>query len=267
MNSIVKPLTSLLIVLLLSSLFVLTITPTNVWAVSKPSVPQFNVQIINRPYDVPPISSTNPYTGEITTQPGHRVDNNKSIEVSIKNQRFTPYTANVNEYNLYYRVEYKGHFEERWQLFDDPYQSNSQYTVVSKMLSDYPSGTQLDFRVQAIIGHLEYGRFALIGVPSFVTDAYGDWSKVQTFSIKDEDAWPPPPAQTTNTSSVPFATSDNNQSQRPDFVFQSVFLLWLGALLFAGVAIAVVVMFTKKHLKTSNYNNNHLTNNNTTYLF
>ncbi|MCL2691148.1 MAG: hypothetical protein FWE56_02700, partial [Candidatus Bathyarchaeota archaeon] len=54
---------------------VLTIIPVTVQAATKPSIPQFSVNFVNHPYDVPPTTSTHPYTGVVTNTPGYRVDN------------------------------------------------------------------------------------------------------------------------------------------------------------------------------------------------
>ena len=88
-------------------------------SIPKPSVPEFTVKLASYPYDVPPTTTTtaDPYTGKetITTQPGYRVEN-KSIELTIKNQPFTPYTdAEGHIVNMYYNVHVKGHFEDCWR--------------------------------------------------------------------------------------------------------------------------------------------------------
>jgi len=70
MNLASKYLTTPFIVLLLSSLLVLTISPLTVQAVTKPSIPQFTVKLIDNSYDVPAIQIKDPYTGEVTTQIG-----------------------------------------------------------------------------------------------------------------------------------------------------------------------------------------------------
>jgi len=159
MNSANKTLTPTLIILLLSSLFVLTIHSTDAYAISTPSVPQFTVKLVDNSYDVPPTTTTttNPYTGEqtTTTTPGYRVEN-KTVEVTIKNQPYTTYT-NADGYtcDLYYRIEYKGHFSDEWQNWGpEIVQSNSQYTT-SPWRPYYPfaAGDQVDFRVEATVGH------------------------------------------------------------------------------------------------------------------
>jgi hypothetical protein len=89
-------------------------------------------------------------------------EENRSIEVTIKNQPFTPYAnADDKTCNLYYTVQIKGHFEEdtKWNTFQsNPYdswffiQSSSEYTVKARQTS-HVEGSQLDFRVQAFTGY------------------------------------------------------------------------------------------------------------------
>ena len=45
------------IFLVLSSLLVLSVVPVTAQVVNKPSVPQFSVECVNQPYDVPPTTS------------------------------------------------------------------------------------------------------------------------------------------------------------------------------------------------------------------
>ena len=49
--------------LVLSSLIVLSVVPVTAQVVNKPSVPQFSVECVNQPYDVPPTTSKDPYSG------------------------------------------------------------------------------------------------------------------------------------------------------------------------------------------------------------
>ncbi len=184
-------------------------------SITKPSAPQFTVRIIAYPYDVPPKTTTtiDQYTGKetTTTQPGYHVEN-KSIEITIKNQPFTPfnltqhtgynhetgesYTVNRNStVNLFYNIGVKGHFgnENDWKsvgenvsYWEGPQpnaQLDSQYTTIS-IKADYPSNAVLDFRVKTLIGYyIPYGRNIII----FGYDFYGqesDWS-IQTLNMSD----------------------------------------------------------------------------------
>ena len=116
---------------------------------------------------MPPKTTTtvDQYTGKETTTtiPGYRVEN-KSIEITIKNQPFTPYnlsqytvnyrdrddfsrireSATINQtktVNFYYNIEVKGHYGDTWvpigtkyAAFEGPEpnaQLDAAYTIVS----------------------------------------------------------------------------------------------------------------------------------------
>ena len=270
MNSVNKTLTLTLIVLLLSSLMVLSVTPVAVQAVSKPSVPQFSIKFVDYSYDVPPTTTTttNPYTGEktTTTNPGYHVKDMK-IEVTIKNQPFTPYTENGIKHNMGYKVESKGHFSEDWShwgstvdmyiagMQPEPSFSYSQDSVIYRSADtyNYVAGDQLDFRVEAVVGYyVPINPDSMFPQLDFETVVSSGWSKVQTFTIPGASS--SSPSQTTTIPSQSTAP-DNNQSQLPYFVFSPTVLLWIGTFLFVGVVIAVVMVFLRRHLKTLNFNN------------
>jgi hypothetical protein len=180
---------------------------------TKPSVPDFTVKLVDRSYNVETSYSTNPYTGETITHPGHHVQN-LTIEVTIKNQAFTPYTFEGNTTGLFYNVQGKSASED-WT--DNPYYdrqgvyavaaSTSQYTVVTFILGsegwNVPEGSQLDFRVQAVIGYSYYvwslgGGPLPIGTQFRLVEA-GDWSNTQTLTIgNDEVTTQTPPPTTTH---------------------------------------------------------------------
>jgi len=99
-----KSIASILILVLVASSIIM-IQNASAQSIPKPSVPEFSVTIADHSYNIPEKtdSYTNPYTNKtsITTTPGHRVTN-KSIEVSIKNQAFTPFTdENGNTIRLF----------------------------------------------------------------------------------------------------------------------------------------------------------------------
>jgi hypothetical protein len=210
----------------------------------KPSTPEFTVKIVAYPYDVPPVTTTtvDQYTGKetTTTTPGYHVEN-KSIEITIKNPQFTPFT--VTEYTpvmhywyegeprtnvkcnytakLYYVVQVKGHFGNDWtapQMIypilytsDIPAQLNSKYTVIS-CKADYPDEAQIDFQVKALTGfYLPFGRNVLI----FGYDFYGkesDWSNTQVLTMGKIGSTAVPIGQPTSiptqpATSTPTATS------------------------------------------------------------
>jgi hypothetical protein len=202
----------------------------------KPSVPDFTVKLVNNWYDVPTTYSTDPYTGETITHPGHRVDN-ITVELSIKNQPFD-YSANGLTYHLYYNVRTKPHFVEDWtELYpvadspNSPYdwdnkswsyskyvfapsESNSDFTILS-LPADYPSNAQVDFQVEAIVGHdsqfwfiqhplaPEYGGYY---EPAIAYDTTSGWSDTQTLTIGESQMSTPSPATTPTPTPTPAPT-------------------------------------------------------------
>ena len=252
--------------LVVSSFSVLAVSSVSAQAGFKPSVPQFTVKLIDSSYDVPPIYTTDPYTGEPTTKPGYRIEN-YTIEISIKNQPFTPYTDKsdyyTRYYDIYYSIRVKGHFGEDWYSLRTRYttQSDSEYTVVSHSLTDdtelrnLVAGSKLDFSVQAYSGYWFDQREGSMGVIAdyvYVFDAESGWSNIQSITIPNGSS----PSQT---ATLPSVTSDGSnslpqspdQTQPPNSIFSNpLFIFGVGAL-FAGVVIAVVMVIVRKHLKTS----------------
>jgi len=180
---------------------------------TKPSVPEFTVQIVAYPYDVPTTHSIDPYTGQDITHQGYHVEN-KSIEVRIKNQPFTPYQiqdsyGNDWTINFYYNIRIKGHFSEDWiELYraDDGYprqESDSDYSVLSYVLGGdadtilgtkmikLPAGGQVDFQVEAMIGYVHRTNEPP-WYPWRLTGETSGWSSTQTITLPTSGASPTP---------------------------------------------------------------------------
>jgi hypothetical protein len=168
------------------------VCPSAVFAgssISKPSIPEFTLQFVDKSYDVPPTFQKDSFTGEtVMTKEGYHVDN-RSIEVKIKNPSVTFYTdSHGNRVFLCYDLRWKGHFDDYWYEYsnsrdytyrDVDYEANSDgswranvpYTTVTyvvgtnmgdgkfvygynlPLLGDVSEGGQIDFQVQAFIGY------------------------------------------------------------------------------------------------------------------
>jgi hypothetical protein len=169
--------------------------------VSEPSVPEFTVQLVAHPYDIPVSTSIDPYTGKTITSGGERIDN-RSIEVMIKNQA-VPSLATGESYILGYSIRIKGHFigdnwKELyyWQNGTDSLtflsQSENESTLFSQQ-PNFPPGSQIDYQVEAVLGHrvitqiLRTGMwpFETVDHPIFVIDATSGWSDSQTVTITE----------------------------------------------------------------------------------
>ena len=179
-----KALTLLLIAILVLSSLVM-VGSVFAQSVPKPSVPEFTVELVDHSYVVPETTSIDPYTGKKIVNPSYKVEN-KTIEIIIKNQLFTPPDSFTN---LYYNVRVKGNFEQDWtELYKISnntsqntlrMQSASENTVIS-IPQDYPSGGLVDFQVQAVIATaipFDYTNFG------YWTWEASNWSNTQTITI------------------------------------------------------------------------------------
>jgi hypothetical protein len=187
--------------------------PTETTSLPKPSVPEFTLTYVDLSYDVPPTYGTDQYTGKtIITQDGYHVDN-RSIQFTIKNQPFTPYTdANGTQIGLYYNFRVKGAYATEWSRYypfaengittrryggifggnstespADFAQSNAQYTTISiaigTLLYDVPTEATLEFQVQALIGYMEPTDYMLAGHVYVFKGETSGWSETQTITI------------------------------------------------------------------------------------
>jgi len=210
----------------------------------KPSVPEFTVKVVSHPYDIPTTYYTDPYTGETITNEGAHFEN-KSIEVWIKNQPFTPYDdAEGREVNLYYNVRVKGHFEEDWSLpitFSESDsaerlpQSSSEYTVLS-LANYYELDAQVDYQVEAIVGHFytDYypeGHAIQFPITVFQVDETSGWSETQTIKIGESQTSSPEP--TIPTSPTPSLEPTSSPYNEPQVTGQELIL---------GIAVTVAVL-------------------------
>jgi hypothetical protein len=258
------------------SLIALTVTPSTAQAGYKPSVPQFTVKLIDNSYDVLPSTTTvtDPYTGKesVVTSQGYRVVD-RTIEVTIKNQPFTPYKdTNSKEHKLRYRLQYKGHFEEDWGTFplfkSEQYiiSSDSEYTVVPSSsgliygINSLETGSKLDFRVEAVDGYMET-LTSTYGMPigeMFIADVSSGWSDVQTITVSGESS-SSVPSQTTI---LPSTTPDSNGQQQyhkptypPDSIFTNPFFMLVIGVILGGVVVAAVVLVLRRQPKNSTQTN------------
>jgi len=182
-----------------------------------PSVPTFIVQPVGPSWTVPTTYSLNQNTGKVVAQIGYTVEY-PFVEVTIKNQPFTPYfnTSIGQEISLRYNIQISPHGENSWTdicslnagapFLHDPEQSvDSNYTNLSiDVLIDgigfIPVGTQTDIQVQAMIGYItliyaanEFGENST--EYSFVGQT-GSWSNTQTVNIPANIPLSPTPTPT-----------------------------------------------------------------------
>lgn len=179
----------LLIILILTVPTALMFNP--VAAATKPSVPEFTAQYIDRSYDVASTYGPDPYTGQTVVKTyGYHVDN-RTIDVTVTNQQFTPYLDSNNKtVGLYYNVRSKGHFESWYSGGLGAFgvsavqASSSGNTVITCYLqnSNVPTGGQIDFQVEAVAGY-PAADANYCGSSHFTTVDESGWSGTQTITV------------------------------------------------------------------------------------
>ncbi len=103
------------LIIILVCLILPIIGSANAQTVTKPSVPEFTIKYVDYSLDIPPTYGIDQYTGEtIVTQYGEHIDN-RTVEITIKNQPFTPFNdSSGHTINRFFDVRYKGSYGEDW---------------------------------------------------------------------------------------------------------------------------------------------------------
>lgn len=232
----------LTLIIALSWLTILMVKPASAQSIPKPSVPDFTFKVMDESYVEPLVYSTNPFTGETELVRGGNTVQKGRIEITIKNQPFTPYIDEKGgNVSLHYIFEFKGHFTDWDNLFDSyaGKQSNLEYTNIVLTYGEgstlhgehlgYLQG-QIDFRVKAELGYWT----SVEAFPDYeysFTGEISDWSNTQTIDLTDisvSDSTSPNP---TPTSTVP-----------------ELSLLAIIPLIIALIPIALVKMVRKRKL-------------------
>ncbi len=169
-----------------------------------PTIPEFTVQLVDRSYIVPASTTIDPYTGQNVTNPSYYAEN-RTAEIAIKNQLFTPYYENSTgaqwKITLMYQIRTKGHFAKNWTnlyFVEDGLlpASNSEYTTVSYSLGEgsiwgnLQTNAQVDFQLEAMIGYISrvYNPNATIQIEMYpwqFTGQTSGWSNIQTINLVD----------------------------------------------------------------------------------
>jgi hypothetical protein len=207
-------------------------------SIPKPLVPEFSLNLLNSSYDIPPTATTNPFTGQISTNPGEHVEA-RTIEIRIKNEPITPFLVTEGSSNwtayLMYNIRWKGHFEENWHEIYNPSdgylgRSSGSETVYSnqglysskeglKLASrgiyiTLPLSAEVDFQVEAMIGYTH--RVVEGGLaPWYFFGETSGWSNTRTIAIPESkltttpstspsQSFTPVPSQSSAGSSVLF---------------------------------------------------------------
>jgi hypothetical protein len=175
-----------------SSLIIIGIT-----SALTPAIPDFTVQYVDNSYYIPPTYGVDEFSGETVQKGGGFTVENKSIQVTIKNQPFTPYKNSEGEdIVLSYYVRYKGHYGDGWHYQNTIVDSASSKdtTTITFVLKDYmvlkglSAGDKVDFEVQSKIGYYTFvpdpmrSGFYHEGTYEFTGESSA-WSSTQTLTV------------------------------------------------------------------------------------
>jgi hypothetical protein len=248
------------------------IFPTDALSIPQLSPPQFTVTFVDRSYDVPKTTwtTTDPFNGQQITQNsgGNRVTN-RTIDITIDNQQFTPITLdNGTVIQLFYQVRSKGHFEE-WaevrgseRISEIAPNSASQSTVITIIFDqstrpyyDIPLGGTEDFQVKAVAGYYDKVNTLqdLIFGGTFHNLTESDWSNTLTINVGEA----PTPSITPNalypspTDSLPnFGPTSSPTPNNGDLAIIVASIATTVAIL-CVIVLVLYVRHLKKQLKIS----------------
>jgi hypothetical protein len=171
----------LIMVILSVSLMLVSAQPPLLNQISTPSVPDFAVKFVG--------------IGSIPLT----LDTLPCVNITIKNQPFTPYTDRYgNKINLYYRIQWKENTSNFWQQDEIPLtESNSNYTILPLALirseAPPPKG-QVDFQVEAVIGYVTYIQGSVPQgeyIPPSYTGEMSGWSDTQSIIVTNTSSSSP----------------------------------------------------------------------------
>ncbi len=269
----------------------LTILQAAYGQTSEPAVPEFTVKYVNLSYYVPPTYGVDQYTGNtIVTQDGYNIDN-RSLQFTIKNQPFTPYTdSNGNQANLYYNFRIKGAYGTDWDytpfalngvttsryggMFGgnstespaDLGQSHSGYTTITIQIPGVyrvPAGAKLEVQAQAIVGSMEPSDYMMAGHVYVFAGQYSEWSNTQTVIVTDGESTtqiqPTQTTPTTNTTIPPISEPSSTSTPMPQAPNKNTNPTTVPLATFVAVTatlsliiIAMSLLYHRKHRNTQN---------------
>lgn len=192
--------------------------------ITKPSTPQFTVELAGPAFDVPPTYSFNASTGLFDANDGYHFQYSV-VNVVIQNQPYQPFTNQTKYDYLYYNVRVKPHnyMDSYWsELFHAgadgyPIQTPGNTTVIPIAIEDSQAsgpvigaGASTDIQVEAMIGHIERGSNPnatnqIEMYPYVFSGEVSGWSSTQTVNVPPKTPFTVSPSATP--SSTPVATS------------------------------------------------------------
>lgn len=253
---------SLAFVIILAISSMLWVGSATAQSIPKPAIPEsFQISFSSHPYDVAPKTTIDPYTGETVITEGGYHNENKTVELTIKNQPFNPYTDTAGHpIGLYYKINFKGHYTDDWSEYFQPLPaSNAEYTVlsISSNVLNAPNSGRIDFRIQAGIGYVTSSEFFMGGYIYTLNGETSDWSAIQTIDIPTIASTPAPtnslPQPTpnlftpSNSTLNPTATSIQNNAQSnvtSGLSWEQIVIVVMAAVI-AVLAVGLAVLWSK----------------------
>ncbi len=208
--------------------------------ISTPSVPEFTVKPVGPSIDVPTTYSLNPSTGKIDANLGYHAEY-IGIEVSIKNQPFSPYfdvNSSVTIY-LYYNVRVKDPNQSDWRELYNPdlgylQQSDGGRTNITIPINEASEPTQIDNQVQALIGYTHRIYLGGFSAPWYFNGTTSEWSGTQTVSLPALISIAPTPAPIPSPTQTPTPTQ-NPVSPSPSIPEFPTWIILPAILIFTGL--------------------------------
>jgi hypothetical protein len=238
--------------------------------VNPESAPEIvSIKINSNHYWRPPTYSTNPYTGVTTETVLGKYVPNGTIEITIKNRPFTPYTdKNGNNINIYYTIFAIGSsgpsFDWNYILEYEPipwysvYQSDDDYTVITAIyfagLAPQPhltpsyEGQTISFRVQAVEGHFIHNEETY--ARDVVFEGVGSEPTMFEITIPVTTGSNPKPTTTVIKPSTGVSTTSNPSSISQQKTLQ--FTVIIIVLVFVGIIAILlsIIVYQHKQRKT-----------------
>ncbi|MGD6851413.1 MAG: hypothetical protein ACQCN6_05050 [Candidatus Bathyarchaeia archaeon] len=185
-----------------------------------------------------------------------------TLVVSIKNPQFSEYEENGSRISLYYDIEVKRNSDTEWGdvYWNHQYPSadlEHTYTVITTTI-DNPVGSQVDVRVQAIIGTMALVNARLWGGCNYyaVSGEAGEWSSPKTVTVSPSTVATvtPQPTQNPTGNTSPTATTNPQETNQPGLQLN---LDWISLVLIVmavaivGLMVAVALLWRKVTAKST----------------
>lgn len=242
---------TLLLTLIIAIPIIASATPVNAQTITKPTIPEFTVELTGPSFDLPPTYSFNSSTGLFDPNIGYHIEYS-TVKITIKNQ---PFSNQTNYDYLYYNVRIKPHnypdnyWLELYHAGADgyPIQTLSDSTTIplpvegaQALGTTIPTGATTDIQVEAMIGHIGRNQ-TMVPYPYpyvFIGETSG-WSNTQSVTVPPKTPFSTPSSW--HPSSTPTANS-NDELNRAITLPLSTFVAIIGVLTLTTIALSIMLL-------------------------